>query len=90
VTDTGFQRVDHVFTRDVEMMHGLYTGASGAPMIDKDECVACIHVERTSEVDFPNKRPKISDVASEVSSSHAHSRKGNIIFNIPELINNLL
>ena len=88
-TVTNFQRVDHVYTKTVEMPHGLYRGSSGAPMIDEEGCVACIHVDSISLIDFPNKRIKVSDVATEVSSSHASSRHGTIIFNIPALINAL-
>ena len=88
-TATDYQRADHVYTKSVEMPFGLYNGASGGPMIDEDGYVACIHAESTTQIDFPNKRIKISDVATEVSSSHASSRNGSIIFNIPELINNL-
>lgn len=75
-------RMDHVYSKLVEMPTGLYAGASGAPMVDEEESVVAIHVESISEVDFPNKRIKISDIASEVSSSHAHSRYGSIIFNL--------
>eukprot|EP01033_Poteriospumella_lacustris_P014796 gene14796-10583_t len=88
-TATDFQRVEHVYSDSVEMTHGLCKGASGAPMIDPDECVACLHVDSIREVDFPNKRIKLSGIASQVSSSHAHSHRGSIIFNIPALIDNL-
>ena len=61
-------RMDHVYSKVVEMPNGLYSGASGAPMVDEDERVVAIHVESISEIDFPNKRLKISDVASEFQS----------------------
>jgi S1-C subfamily serine protease len=78
-------RVDHVYSKLIEMPTGLYAGASGAPMLDEDNSVVAIHVESISEIDFPNKRVKVSEVASEVSSSHAHSRYGSIIFNLAAL-----
>lgn len=80
-------RMDHVYTKVVEMPNGLCYGASGAPMVDEDARVVAIHVESVSEIEFPNIRIKMSDVVSEVSSSHAGSRYGSIIFNIAELRN---
>lgn len=89
-TATHLTRVDHVYTRSVEMPCGLYGGSSGAPMVDEDECVACIHVDSINQIEFPNsKRIKVADVSSQGSSYHACSRHGSIIFTIPELINNL-
>ncbi len=89
-TVTIFCRVDHVFGKTVEMPDGLYKGSSGGPMIDEDGNVACIHVDSVSQIDFPNKkRLLVTDVASEVSSNHASSRHGSIVFNIDALIKNL-
>lgn len=88
-TSTDYERVEHVYRKTVEMVNGLLKRVSGAPMIDQDGCVACIHVDSVREVYFPNKRLKLADIVSEDSSSHAHSRFGSIIFHIPELINSL-
>ena len=84
-TTTHYVRVDHVYTKTIELPFGLYSGACGAPMLDEGGFVVAIHVESISEVDFPNKRIKVSDVASEVSSHHSSSRWGKIVFNNVEL-----
>lgn len=64
-TVTRFIRADHVYTKSVEMPVGLYQGSSGAPMVDEDGNVACIHVDRISQIEFPNQRVKVSDIVSD-------------------------
>lgn len=39
-------RVDHVYSKFLDVPTGLGSGSSGAPMLDEDECVVAVHSER--------------------------------------------
>jgi hypothetical protein len=88
-TVSGYCRVDHVFSATVQMEKGLYRGASGGVMADREECAVAIHVDSVNEMKFENKRLKSSDVASASSDSHASSRNGSIIFTIQQIVDEL-
>jgi hypothetical protein len=88
-TATQYCRVDHVFSKTVEMGQDLYKGSSGSVMLDIYDCAVAIHIESTNEMTFSTKRLKISEVASESSGSHASSRTGLIIFNIQQILDEL-
>ena len=88
-TVSGVCRVDHVFSKTMQMDRGVYKGSSGGVMIDRDECAVTIHVDSVNEVTHDTKRMKISDVASNSSDSHASFRNGSIIFYIQPLVDEL-
>lgn len=92
ITATDFDRVDHVYSKTVELSGGLCIAATGAPLIDKHGGVACLHRKNISEAPR-TRRIRMSDtgVVIEVSCGDPpQSRIGSTIFDIPALINDLL